>query len=234
MRGAATRPRHSYGDGLYWAAIAGVVLYVILDVVAQSLPPHYSPVIDAESDLAVGPYGFIMTINFVNRGLLSLALLAALNKSARSTSDGAASIGSGRLLFGAWAVGAILLAAFPTDVPATPVSWHGAIHLVVALVAFAAGAVGILVLSRRFGAIGRLAKARRPATALAYAAILLLIVELLVPFTAPHVGAAYGGLLERSFLGSVLLWVVTVSAYGAIAGRVSTTPRAQRGARSGE
>ena len=47
--------------------IAGIALYLVLDVVAQMLPPHYSPVRQAESDLAVGPYGYVMTINFVVR-----------------------------------------------------------------------------------------------------------------------------------------------------------------------
>ena len=41
-----------------------IILYVVLDVVAQVLPPHYSPISQAESLLAVGPYGYIMTVNF--------------------------------------------------------------------------------------------------------------------------------------------------------------------------
>jgi len=62
---------------LFWAVIPGIVLYLILDVVAQLLPPHYSPITQAESDLAVGKYGFIMTINFLNRGVLSLLFIFA-------------------------------------------------------------------------------------------------------------------------------------------------------------
>ena len=45
-----------------------IVLYIVLDAIAQALPPHYSPISQAESLLAVGPYGYIMTINFLNRG----------------------------------------------------------------------------------------------------------------------------------------------------------------------
>ena len=76
------RNRNSLSNvvGLYWIVIAGVLLYVILDAIAHILPPHYSPIRDAESDLAVGPYGYIMTINFVNRGLLSLLFVYAFVK----------------------------------------------------------------------------------------------------------------------------------------------------------
>ncbi len=34
--------------------IVGIVFYVILDVIAQILAPHYNPISQAESDLAVG------------------------------------------------------------------------------------------------------------------------------------------------------------------------------------
>jgi hypothetical protein len=54
-------------------------------------------------------------------------------------------------LLGAWAIGAILLALFLADVPATPVSWHGAIHIVVAVIAFIGGAFGAFAISRKLG-----------------------------------------------------------------------------------
>jgi hypothetical protein len=56
--------------------MALVVLYVVVDVVLQLLPPHYSVVTDAESDLAVGPYGAFMRANFVARGVMSGCLVA--------------------------------------------------------------------------------------------------------------------------------------------------------------
>ena len=68
-----------------WANIAliGIVFYIILDVVIQMLTPHYS-LRQAESDLAVGPYGWIMNINFVVRGLLSAAIILAIYKSMKN------------------------------------------------------------------------------------------------------------------------------------------------------
>lgn len=73
LLGADARGKQQ-GATLALVAIIGIVVYVVIDVIAQLLPPHYNAIIQAESDLAVGPYGFLMTINFVIRGLLSLAL----------------------------------------------------------------------------------------------------------------------------------------------------------------
>lgn len=55
-----------------------VLLYAIVDVSLQFLPPHYSVVTDAESDLAVGPYGWVMRANFLGRGVMSLCLVGAI------------------------------------------------------------------------------------------------------------------------------------------------------------
>ncbi|MDA4114765.1 MAG: DUF998 domain-containing protein [Thaumarchaeota archaeon] len=192
---------------------AGVVLYLLLDIIAQILPPHYNPISTAESDLAVGPYGYIMTLNFVNRGLLSLAFLYGLVRSLRLRGIGTGKYSSGVYLLGVWAVGALLLAVFPTDVPAAPVSWHGAVHLVVALLAFLGGALGVLRLSLRFGDDPALRAARRVALPLAGIAILFLVLLFGLPFVIPQLAARIGGLTERVLIGSVLVWILMVSVY---------------------
>src|SRR5580700_3813793 len=122
-----------------------IVLYVVLDAVAQSLPPHYSPISQAESDLAVGPYGYVMAVNFVNRGLLSLLFLYGLMRSLPSRPG----LRTGFGLFGVWAVGSLILAFSPTDVSG-PATVHGVVHLVVASLAFLCAALGTLSLSRAF------------------------------------------------------------------------------------
>ena len=197
----------------YWISIIGIVLYIILDAIAQSLPPHYSPIRDAESDLAVGPYGFIMAINFLNRGILSLSFIYAFLKTLDMTGGKIAQFRRLYYLLGIRAVGAILLAIFPTDVPATPISWHGALHLFVALVAFIGGALGILVLSKHFGENMSTNGAKRIGLALGWLSVLLLIVELGVQFLLPHFAERFFGLTERLFLGSVLLWILSIAVY---------------------
>lgn len=203
---------------LFWVVLVEISLYVLLDAVAQSLPPHYSPIRDAESALAVGPYGYIMTVNFVNRGVLSFVFLYALLRVTSPLEDGGAA-GTrrrplkGSYLFGAWGLGAVFLAVFPTDVPATPVSPHGAVHIAVAVLAFIAGAIGELRLSLQFGDYDALRGAARHSLALAVLSVGLLLLYLGLPFLAPHFSSRVGGLTERLFLGTVLLWIAIVSAH---------------------
>lgn len=198
---------------LFGLVIAEILLYVVLDAIAQSLPPHYSPFRDAESDLAVGPYGYVMTLNFLNRGVLSLVFLYALIATMRAS--GAVDHGKrprGTLAFAVWGAGALLLAVFPTDVPATPVSGHGAIHLLVAILAFIGGAFGALLLSMEFKRFSSFKTAESISVVFAALSVLLLLVDLAMPFIAPHLNSRIGGLTERLFLGSVLLWIGVVSA----------------------
>ena len=194
-------------SSLFLLVILGLVLYVALDVVAQLLPPYYSPVSQAESDLAVGKFGFVMTINFLNRGLFSLLFILAFLRTLNLAKVARSHFRTGVYLLGVWAVGALLLAGFPTDVPATPISWHGAIHLVVATTAFFGGAFGALIISLRLGKNEATQKLRTPALLIAIVSVILLFVAL-VTLTGP-----LGGLTERLFLGSVLLWIGVTSAY---------------------
>ena len=195
---------------MFWIVIAGIVLYVILDALAQSLPPHYSVIKDAESDLAVGPYGYVMAVNFLNRATFSLVFLYALSRAAKA-GGGLMPPGvrrrfkAGLYLFGVWGVGALLLAFFPTDVPATPISWHGAVHLVVAAAAFLGGAGGAVLLSSRFGNNPVLQFAKRSSFPIAILSVMLLLVGF------GTISGPIGGLTERLFLGSVLLWEGVVS-----------------------
>jgi hypothetical protein len=187
------------------ATIAGIALYVVLDAAAQSLPPHYSPISQAESDLAVGPYGYIMAVNFVNRGLFSLFFLYGLMKSVPSS----AGLRTGFALFGMWAVGSLILASSPTDVSG-PATVHGLVHLVVATLAFLGAALGTLSLSRAFGR-GPALKDLRFAMPLAILAVVFFFVLYGGPVVLPHAAAKVGGLVERVFIGMVLVWMLTVS-----------------------
>jgi len=198
---------------LFRIVIGAIVLYVILDIIAQLLPPHYNPISQPESDLAVGEYGFIMTFNFLNRGLLSLLFIFAFLRKMDRAGIPRAKFRTGTYLLGIWALGALLLAIFPTDVPPTPVSWHGAIHLVVAIVAFIGGAFGTLAISsnlKHFKVFKDLTQLAWPVSVIA---VISWVVEFALPFVAPHLNARIGGLTERIFLGAVLLWIGLVSGY---------------------
>jgi hypothetical membrane protein len=192
---------------LFAATIAGIALYVVLDAIAQSLPPHYSPISQAESDLAVGPYGYVMAVNFVNRGLFSLLFLYGLAKSAPSREG----LRTGLVLLGVWAVGALILAVSPTDVSG-PATVHGFVHLVVATLAFLCAAIGTVSLSRALRRDPALEAVSRYAMPLAVLAFVFFFVLYGGPVVFPHAAAKVGGLVERVFIGLVLAWMLTVSA----------------------
>ena len=122
-----------------------------------------------------------MALNFVNRGLLSLAFLYTFGRTLSFLGVDSAKY-RGVFLLGVWGVGALLLALFPTDVPATPVSWHGLIHLVVAFLAFVGGALGVLGLSLQFGHDPALRDLKKFALPVAAIAVLFLVLLFGLPF----------------------------------------------------
>ncbi|MGI0130389.1 MAG: DUF998 domain-containing protein [Thermoplasmata archaeon] len=195
------------------ASVALVGVYVLLDVAAQLLPPHYSAIAQAESDLAVGPFGYVMTVNFVVRGILSLAFLYGL--------VGATTLGRrapvGVALVGVWALGAFVLAASPTDVGPSA-TLHGMVHLATAAIAFLTASVGAVLLSFRSRDEPRLAAVRVPLLAVAGSTVVALLGLLYVEQRARLAAEAFG-LIERVFLGLVLLWILLVALYLLRSGR---------------
>jgi hypothetical membrane protein len=186
---------------VFLATIIGIILYVVLDAVAQALPPHYSPIRQAESDLAVGPYGYIMAINFVNRGVFSLIFVFGLFKVVEHLTR---KFKIGLALLSIWGVGALILAISPTDIGAE-VTLHGKVHLLVAFIAFLGGAFGVLFLSLDLSKHPALKSLRRYLLPLGILSTILVFVDFLGSLSR------IGGLLERLFLGSVILWILIVS-----------------------
>ncbi len=207
-------------------------VYVAVDVLAQILPPHYSPIHQAESDLAVGPYGFLMSLNFLLRGVLTVCLLSALAMlvpvQRRSW--------VGMISLGVWSVTSALLAVFPTDilddprlVPHPHPTIHGEIHLTLATLGFVAAALGAVLLSRSLRRVRDLA----PGVFTRAVAWLSLAGLAVLPLSAVVDHA--GGLGERFFLAAVLAWTAAtaLTAYRAAGTRLSGGRGETLGAPSG-
>ena len=202
--------RAAWAPRLAALTIAGIAAYVAIVVIAQLLPPHYSVVRSAESDLAVGRYGWLMTSAFVVRGALSLALVAAVALATR----GATRSRLGLWLIGLWGAGALLLAVFPTDLPGATRTAHGGIHALVAFAAFFAVGLGELLVSRRIAALDgwhQFAKRVRRLALAALAACVAAVAALGLSATGSGGLGGVAGLLERVFLGLVLLWMLLVA-----------------------
>lgn len=125
--------------GLITATIAAVGI----EIVAQILPPHYSPLSQSESDLAVGQYGYVEAINFFLRGMISLTFLYCLTQQIPKISQSRV----GQILLGLSAIGKLIIAFVATDLTTPPQTAHGYIHAFVALASFFLGGLGDLFIA---------------------------------------------------------------------------------------
>jgi hypothetical membrane protein len=121
-------------------AIAGILVYIALDVALVFLRPHFSVLHNAESDYgSSGRYAWVMDLNFLLRAAFSLAVARAL----MLVDDGrerVASIAYGGLIV--WALASGALAFFPDDPVGTPTHGLGKAHLALAFIAFAGSSSG--------------------------------------------------------------------------------------------
>jgi hypothetical protein len=189
-------------------AIVGVVTYVLVDVVLQFLPPHYSAIAQAESDLAVGPYGWIMAINFFGRGVTSAAAIVALVGT--GPRGGLKTVGMS--LFGVAGACSALIAFSPTDVAlvGTAVAHptvHGTIHIIGASSGFVFALAAFWLLTIWGWRVDALRTSRVPLAVFLAAASAGLVFLGITIAAAPRVF----GLAERICLAGILGWVFVIA-----------------------
>ncbi len=201
---AGSKERLIHNPHIYFiATIIGIVLYLVLDIIAQLLPPHYSFITQAESDLAVGPYGYVMAVNFLIRGLFSLSFIIGLIIIFSSVKS---RYRAGLILFGIWSIGAFILAFFPADIT-PPSTLHGMIHGITAIAIFLGSSLGILILSIRMRIDHEFKDITRYLLLLSIFSVIILASMLLGSLV--HLF----GLIERIFLASIILWMLIISIY---------------------
>ena len=183
-------------------AVAGVLLYVLIDVLLAFLRPDVNLFHNAESDYGVGPYSWLMDVNFLLRCGLSLAAAAAIVRHA--STGGRLRLGAGFLV--AWAVGSGILAFFPDNPSGTPVTTFGLVHLSIAFLAFTCAVIGTIVLSVKFRLVPQL---RQVVPSLLLISIAAVVPLMLLGRTDFRPGTL-AGLYERIFLGMELVWILVV------------------------
>lgn len=182
--------------------ILGVIIYAAIDIVVTFLRPDYSWLHNAESDYGRGPYFWLMDINFLLRCFLSLTLVRAIfikfsnNKPIKQAS----------VLIMVWAAASGLLAFFADNPYDYPKLASGSVHLVLALVAFIAAVLAMIMFNR----LAPLARVSRTNT---YVLTLIAIASLILLGHAGFRPNSFGGLYERIFLASVLVWEVVVASF---------------------
>jgi len=201
--GTARRREGPAVTSLAWFALAGLVVYVGVDVLLRFLRPGYSLLYNAESDYGRGPWFWVMDLNFLLRCALSLAVAAALSRAARPDSRLRGGLG----LLVTWAACSGLLAFFADNPEGTKLTGSGIVHLVLAFIAFICVAIGTVVISASLRS--------DPAWRSAGGALLVIAVAgvaaLLLLGTANKHHHAPGGLYERIFLGLELLWMAVAA-----------------------
>jgi hypothetical protein len=136
-------PKEGRNPLLLEIVLVGTLIAVLLEVMAQTLPPHYSPVRQPESNLAVGPYGYLEATSFFLRGALTLVFVVAFT---RIVPEEARSRG-GVIVLGISAIGKLVIAFAATDLTPRPETLHGVIHALGAVIAFFCGALGEVLLA---------------------------------------------------------------------------------------
>jgi hypothetical protein len=184
-----------------------IILYVILDLIAQVLPPHYSPLSQAESLLAIGPYGYIMTVNFLNRGVFSLVFVYALAQSLTILGENWRSYKFGLYAIGMWGVGALLLAGFPATGRTL------GIHVVIGIIVFVAAPLGELSISLKLDRVRALASVKKVALVIAVLGVSFTVFYWGVLPLLHNLKSSYAGFFERLLIGSVILWMATVATH---------------------
>jgi hypothetical membrane protein len=203
---ARSRVRSRAG-ALGWFAVAGVIVYVAVDVLLKFLRPGYSLVYNAESDYGRGSWYWVMDLNFLLRCALSLAVVLALRRAARLDDRGR----GGLILVAIWAVCSGLLAFFADDLEGQPVTGSGVVHLALAFVAFGCVAVGTILVSSNLMSD----PTWRPIATVLLAVSIAGAAALVLEGSATRHPHAPGGLYERIFLGLELLWIVLAGWYAA-------------------
>ena len=179
------------------AAMALVLLYVLIDVVLQFLPPHYSVLSDAESTLAVGHFGAAMNLNFVARAVMSGCVVVAV----ALTGPASRLRTAGSLLLALAGLCSAALVFFPTDVnPSgefgmTPRTTVGLVHVVFATSGFLAVLLAMVLLTEWIG---------RPRAIQGFFVVALVGLGLLAASLAAF--AQVVGLTERLCLVGILGW----------------------------
>jgi hypothetical protein len=197
------RPALSRAKPLARLTLAGVGVYVGIDVLLAFLRPQYSLLYNAESDYGRGPWYWVMDINFLLRCALSLAIAAALYRVVRL--DGRTRAGLALLV--TWAICSGLLAFFADNPAGTPVTGSGVVHVVLALIAFPCIAIGAILISASLMSDPAWRPAAPVLLAISVAGALAWLL-LGAPHKHHHVP---GGLYERIFLGLELLWIAVAA-----------------------
>jgi hypothetical protein len=123
-------------------SIIGIVLFWVILFMAQSLTPGYNPISQSLSDLALGSYGWLQTIDFFLLAFVAISLGFGFYYGMHKKRGLRIVV----VAFGAMACGEIISGIFRVDLVKTPLSIHALIHQVGASITAIAFPIAALML----------------------------------------------------------------------------------------
>ena len=199
---------------------AAAAYFAVVFASLHVLDPGTDPVGRAGSEYVLGPYGVLMTSNFLALavGLLALALAFARVLDRRAAPS---------LLLVA-SLGFVVAAIFRTDRGVVATTATGTIHNFAGIGSFVAILVAALWLSRVMGRDPRFASSARGLLLMSYCVAGSFAVLFLV--AGPLAATGVFGLAQRLLIASVLAWLfVAALRMRAVVQRTATTPAAAGG-----
>lgn len=189
------------------ASFVCILIFTALVIALHVLRPQLNPLSHTISEYAIGPFGFLMTLAFIMRGLGGLFLVAGLAFGAMRGSRSS----TGLALLALATVCSFLVAIFPADLHNTKVLL---IHSFSALLGFCSLAIAALVWSQRFRKDLRWRSSALTSLMLGLFMLLSLVSSLASP-------SSLQGLTERVLEAFIILWLCFM------AGRLFTLAQAQ-------
>lgn len=195
---------HASTEILAIGAAACFIAALLVFVRAHLLPTGYDAMRDAVSDYGVGAYHRYYRAMVLLLGVGTALLVIALARDTQAEDLGLA-------FLGAYAAARLGIAFFVTDLPGTPVTPAGRLHIVLAAIAFTAIAFGAADVTGAIdgspGWTGDVAGMLRfEARAVAVTAALTLVC-----FLVPVARERVFGLVERLLYVASVAWLVTAS-----------------------
>ncbi len=193
-----------------WArlALGGIAAYAAIDTALVFLRPGFSVLHSAESDYgSAGPYAWLMDLNFVLRGLLTLAVIEALSRVAGSSAR--RRLGPGLWFLRLWAVASAALALVPDDPVGSQLHASGRAHLSIAAVAFVGVVVGTRLVTAAMRRDGDWTPLGPVLAGLSWGALIPALLLAQARFRPGSLGGLYGKL----FLATELAWLAVCAAW---------------------
>lgn len=172
-------------------------LFFVVMIVLGEITPGYDPLSRFGSELSLGRYGWVMVTNFLLLGISMVALAAGLWREAHRRRRGS----TGAFLVGLAGLAFLDAGVFVTDLQGAPVTLHGGLHVLAALVLFLIAIPGACIAfarghrqHRRFAIWSWVTAAASPSL-----------------FVVTFLSGPLLGLSERVLIGVDLAWLTIVA-----------------------